>query len=89
MALLPDTNIGAASASETVLLDFFGQRLPFTLDDGGEQSGIGVSVWVGGKSRNRLHRTGGFVLVATFHVASMPARNSTIWAWVFMSDRAG
>ena len=48
-ALLPDTNIGAASASETVLVDVFGQRLPFTLDDGGEQSGIGLSVWAGGE----------------------------------------
>ena len=48
-ALLPDTNIGAASASETVLIDVFGQQLPFTLDDGGEQSGIGLSVWAGGE----------------------------------------
>ncbi len=54
MALLPDTNIGAASASETVLLDFFGQRLPFTLDDGGEQSGIGLSVWAGGEYQEPL-----------------------------------
>ena len=47
MALAPDTNIGAASASETVLLDFLGQRLPFTLDDGGEQSGVGLAIWAG------------------------------------------
>ena len=53
-ALLPDTNIGAASASETVLLDVFGQRLPFTLDDAGEQSGIGLSVWAGGEYQEPL-----------------------------------
>ena len=53
-ALLPDTNIGAASASETVLIDVFGQRLPFTLDDGGEQSGIGLSVWAGGEYQEPL-----------------------------------
>lgn len=54
MALLPDTNIGAASASETVLVDVFGQRLPFTLDDGGEQSGIGLSIWAGGEYQEPL-----------------------------------
>ena len=48
-ALAPDTNIGAASSNETVMLDVFGQRLPFTLDDGGEKSGIGFSVWAGGE----------------------------------------
>ena len=49
ISLAPDTNIGAASANETVMLDFLGQRLPFTLDDGGEKSGIGVSIWTGGE----------------------------------------
>ena len=49
IALAPDTNIGAASANETVMLDFAGQRLPFTLDDGGEKSGVGVSIWTGGE----------------------------------------
>ena len=49
IALAPDTNIGAASADDTVMLDFAGQRLPFTLDDGGEKSGIGVSIWTGGE----------------------------------------
>ena len=49
IALAPDTNIGAASANETVMIDFAGQRLPFTLDDGGEKSGIGVSIWTGGE----------------------------------------
>ena len=49
IALAPDTNIGAASANETVMLDFAGQRLPFTLDEGGEKSGIGVSIWTGGE----------------------------------------
>ena len=54
MALAPDTNIGAASANETVLLDVFGQRLPFTLDDGGEQSGIGLTIWAGGERQEPL-----------------------------------
>ena len=49
VALAPDTNIGAASANETVMVDFFGQRIPFTLDYGGEKSGIGISVWTGGE----------------------------------------
>ena len=49
IALAPDTNIGGASANETVMLDFAGTRLPFTLDDGGEKSGIGVSIWTGGE----------------------------------------
>ena len=47
MALAPDTNIGAASSSEIVQLDFLGQLLPFTLDDGGEQSGVGLAIWAG------------------------------------------
>ena len=49
IALAPDTNIGAASANETVMIDFAGTRLPFTLDDGGEKSGVGVSIWTGGE----------------------------------------
>ena len=56
MVLLPDTNIGAASASETVLLDVFGQPLEFTLDDGGEQSGVGLSVWAGGEYQEPVAR---------------------------------
>ena len=54
VAFAPDTNIGAASASETVLLDVLGQRLPFTLDDGGEQSGVGLAVWAGGERQEPL-----------------------------------
>ena len=54
IALAPDTNIGAASSSETVELDFGGQRLPFTLDDGGEQSGVGFAVWAGGERQEPL-----------------------------------
>ena len=54
VALAPDTNIGAASASETVLVDTPFGRLPFTLDDGGEQSGIGLSVWAGGEYQEPL-----------------------------------
>ena len=54
MALAPDTNIGSASASEIVMVDFAGQLLPFTLDDGGEKSGIGLSVWAGGEYQEPL-----------------------------------
>ncbi|MXX91582.1 MAG: DUF560 domain-containing protein [Boseongicola sp. SB0677_bin_26] len=54
MAVAPDTNIGAASANETVLLDAFGQRLPFTLDDGGEQSGVGIAIWAGGERQEPI-----------------------------------
>ena len=54
MALSPVTNIGSASASEVVMLDIAGQLLPFTLDDGGEKSGIGLSVWVGGEYQEPL-----------------------------------
>ena len=54
IALAPDTNIGAASASDTVLVDTPFGRLPFTLIDGGEQSGIGLSVWAGGEYQQPL-----------------------------------
>ena len=54
MALAPDTNIGSASASEVVMVDFAGQLLPFTLDDGGEKSGIGISIWAGGEYQEPL-----------------------------------
>ena len=54
MALAPDTNIGSASASEIVMVNFAGQLLPFTLDDGGEKSGIGLSIWAGGEYQEPL-----------------------------------
>ena len=54
IALAPDTNIGAASASETVLVDTPLGRLPLTLDNGGEQSGVGLSVWAGGEYQEPL-----------------------------------
>ncbi len=53
-ALAPDTNIGAASADETVMLEVFGQRLPFKLDDGGEKSGVGLMLWAGGEYEQPL-----------------------------------
>ncbi len=71
MALAPDTNIGSASASEIVMVDFAGQLLPFTLDDGGEKSGIGVSVWAGGEYQQPLAprlrlRMGGNIFVREY-----------------------
>ncbi len=54
MAIAPDTDIGGASASEVVMFDFAGQLLPFTLDDGGEKSSIGLSIWAGGEYQEPL-----------------------------------
>ena len=54
IALAPDTNIGAASADGTVLVDTPFGRLPFELDDGGERSGVGLAVWAGGERQEPL-----------------------------------
>ena len=89
IALAPDTNIGAASANETVMLDVFGQRLPFTLDDGGEQSGIGLSVWAGGEHQLPLAPNWRLRLGGDFSGANIPTRDSTAWGLEAMSARAG
>ena len=57
-ALAPDTNIGAASADETVLLDAFGQPLQFTLDNGGSSPASGLRSGLASSARSRLRRTG-------------------------------
>lgn len=57
MALAPDTNIGAASASDTVLVDTPLGRLPFTLNEGGERSGVGLLVWAGGERQEPIAPT--------------------------------
>ena len=47
IALAPDTNIGSQSADPTILIGIGGQDLPFTRDQQGEQSGVGLSIWAG------------------------------------------
>ena len=55
MALAPDTNIGAAEDNETILVDAFGQRLPFVRNpEDRVQSGIGLSLWAGGEYQQPL-----------------------------------
>ena len=47
-ALAPDSNIGSSSQQRTIDIPFFGQLLPFTLNDQEPaSSGIGVSLWGG------------------------------------------
>ena len=49
-AVAPDTNLNAASDSETIYIDFGGQRLPFQRQgDFGARSGLGLSIWGGGE----------------------------------------
>ena len=63
-SLVPNSNIGGASDDETILIEVFGQELPFTRDSEDlPTSGVGVSIWAGGgyeyPLRNRLRlRTG-------------------------------
>ncbi len=55
MALAPDTNIGAASASDAILLDTPFGRLEFTRsEDDRKQSGIGLTIWAGGERQEPL-----------------------------------
>ena len=54
-ALAPDSNLNAASESETIYLELGGTRLPFRRQgDFGAQSGLGVSVWGGGEYQQPL-----------------------------------
>ena len=55
MALAPDTNIGAASASETIWIDFFGQPLDFKRsEEDRRRSGVGLALWAGGERQEPL-----------------------------------
>ena len=49
MALAPDSNISARTDEKTILIDAFGQRLPFTYRGDDAESGIGLSLWAGGE----------------------------------------
>ena len=54
-AVAPDSNLNAASESETIYIDFLGARLPLQRQgDFGAQSGLGVSVWGGGEYQHPL-----------------------------------
>ena len=49
-AIAPDSNLNAASDTETIYIDVFGGRLPFERQgDFGARSGLGVSLWGGGE----------------------------------------
>ena len=54
-AIAPDSNLNAASESETVYIDTVFGRLPFTRQgDIGAESGLGLSVWGGGEYQHPL-----------------------------------
>ena len=54
-AVAPDTNLNAASDTETIYIDVFGARLPFQRQgDFGARSGLGLSVWGGGEYQQPL-----------------------------------
>ena len=47
-AVAPDSNLNAASDTETIYIDVFGARLPFQREgDFGAESGLGLAVWGG------------------------------------------
>ncbi|MDE0206693.1 MAG: surface lipoprotein assembly modifier [Candidatus Tectomicrobia bacterium] len=53
-AVAPDSNLNAASDTETIYIDVFGGRLPFQRQgDFGAKSGLGLSVWGGGEYQLR------------------------------------
>ncbi len=50
VALAPDSNLTARSDERTILIDVFGQRLPFTYNaEDQPRSGIGIAAWAGGE----------------------------------------
>ena len=53
-AVAPDSNLNAASESEIIYIDTQFGRVPFTLQDFGARSGLGVSVWGGGEYQQPL-----------------------------------
>ena len=55
MAVVPDSNLNAASESEIIYIDTVFGRLPFTREgDVGAESGFGLSVWGGGEYQHPL-----------------------------------
>ena len=54
-AIAPDSNLNAASDTETIYIDVFGGRLPFERQgDFGARSGLGLSIWGGGEYQQPL-----------------------------------
>ena len=54
-AIAPDSNLNAASDTETIYIDVFGARLPFQRQgDFGAESGLGLSIWGGGEYQQPL-----------------------------------
>lgn len=54
-AIAPNSNINGASDAETILIQVFGQLLPFRRDaDSRSQSGVGFSLWGGGEYQHPL-----------------------------------
>ena len=50
VALAPDSNLTGRSDERTILIDVFGQRLPFIYDaEDQPRSGIGIAAWAGGE----------------------------------------
>ena len=57
-ALAPDTNLGGGSDERIILIDVFGQRLPFTYRGDDPKSGIGIAAWAGGEYQYPLDDPG-------------------------------
>ena len=71
-SLVPDSNIGGASDDETILIEVFGQELPFTRNaEDLPTSGVGVSIWAGAgyeyPLRNRLRLRAGVDIAQKEH----------------------
>ena len=57
-AIAPDSNLNAASDTETIYIDIFGTRLPFERQgDFGARSGLGLSIWGGGEYQQPLSQS--------------------------------
>ena len=54
-AIAPDSNLTARSGERTILIDVFGQRLPFTYNaEDKPRSGVGLALWAGGEYQHPL-----------------------------------
>ena len=91
MALAPDTNIGAAEDNETILVDAFGQRLPFVRnpEDRGSSRASAFRYGPAANTSSRSRRTGGCVWVATSPGANTKDRDSIACGLADMLDHDG
>ena len=54
-AIAPDSNLTARSGERTILIDVFGQRLPFTYNaEDKPRSGVGLALWAAGEYQHPL-----------------------------------